>query len=185
MPDATHLLDAINRGDDATAAARILPFIERSPLVAGRVARRRPFRDAAALADAVAAEIAALTEDERLAFFRGHPELAPVAPSAMTAHSKSEQGRLGLAAPDAEIAGLLADLNRRYRERFGFPFIIALARHRDLASVLSAFAQRLGATREAEMASASEEIAAVSRARILAALGGAGAPASAATDAVS
>ncbi|RAH96726.1 hypothetical protein DLJ53_31170 [Acuticoccus sediminis] len=171
MPTDGITLGAINEADDAAAAGMIVPFIERSPLLAARVARRRPFRDPDALAEAVRVEIGALSHDELVAVLRGHPELAPPAPEAMTSHSQSEQGRLGLFVPDGEVRSRLAELNRIYREKFGFPFIVALVRHPDLASVLAAFTVRLSSTAEEEMAAARDEIAAVSRSRILAALG--------------
>lgn len=162
-------IGAINAADDAAATAMILPFIERSPIVAARVAAHRPFAGPEALAEAIAAAIEALPEDQQLGLFRGHPELAPALPEAMTAASQREQGRLDVAAPDAATRAALGALNRRYRERFGFPFIIALHRHETLDSVLATFARRLEATRAEEMAAARSEIASVSRARILAA----------------
>ncbi|MDF2235141.1 2-oxo-4-hydroxy-4-carboxy-5-ureidoimidazoline decarboxylase [Albimonas sp. CAU 1670] len=162
-------LDAINGADDRAAQALLLPFIERSPEVAARAARRRPFADAPALAAALRAALFELTEAETLELFRGHPELAPPAPDEMTPASQTEQGRLGLTDPAAPVAARLAELNRRYRARFGFPYIVALHRHADLESVLANFERRLDAAREDEIAAAREEIASVCRARVLAA----------------
>ncbi|WP_108662208.1 2-oxo-4-hydroxy-4-carboxy-5-ureidoimidazoline decarboxylase [Acuticoccus kandeliae] len=170
MADGESSLGAINAADDATAARLIVPFIERSPMVAARVARRRPFAGPEALAEAVRAEIEALDPDELIALLGGHPELAPGAPEAMTAHSQEEQGRLGVAVPTGDARARIADLNRRYREKFGFPFVVALVRHKDLDTVIANFATRLDATAEEEMETARGEIAAVSRARIMAAL---------------
>ncbi len=162
-------LARINQADDEDAARLIQPYIERSPLLARRVAQHRPFRDPVALAGAICAEIAALSREDLLAFFNGHPELAPTAPAAMTSHSQAEQGRLSLSEPDAALHARLADLNRRYRQKFGFPFIVALARHADIDSVLATFSRRLMATADQEMATARDEIMAVSCARVMAA----------------
>ncbi|SFH84544.1 2-oxo-4-hydroxy-4-carboxy-5-ureidoimidazoline decarboxylase [Albimonas pacifica] len=175
---ATEALEAINAGDADEAAARILPFIERSPEVAARAARRRPFADAAAFAAALRAALMELDEPALLALYRGHPELAPPEPGAMTEASQSEQGRLGLTDPQAPAAARLAELNRRYVERFGFPYIVALHRHAELAGVLADFERRLAAPRADEIATAREEIASVCRARVLSAFAP-GAPAQA------
>lgn len=164
-------IEAINAGTQAEAAALILPFIERSPEVAARAARRRPFADAAAFAAALRAALMELDAPALLALFRGHPELAPAEPDAMTSASQSEQGRLGLTDPAAPAAARLAELNRRYRDRFGFPFIVALHRHADLDGVLASFERRLAAPAPDEIAAAREEIASVCRARVLAAFG--------------
>jgi 2-oxo-4-hydroxy-4-carboxy--5-ureidoimidazoline (OHCU) decarboxylase len=162
---------AINRAGDAAAAAMILPFVERAPDLAGRIASRRPFDGPAALAEAVRLEITALEGQELMTFLRNHPELAPTRPEDMTMASQREQARLALTAPTAGIAARLAELNRRYDEKFAFPFIIALHRHADLDSVLSDFEHRLDATRGAEIATARDEIISVASARIESAFG--------------
>ena len=162
---------AINHADDAEAAAMVLPFVERAPQLAARIAARRPFAEPMALIEAMRSEIHALEEDELIAFFRGHPELAPAEPAAMTPASQDEQARLDLTSLPAAERKKLAALNRRYAEKFGFPFITALHAHASLASVLASFGRRLQASREAEIASARDEIVAVSRARILSAFG--------------
>lgn len=172
MSGDSNFLAQINEANDDHATQMIQPFIERSPLLAARVALRRPFCDPEALAAAIAAEIAALSHAELTAFFGGHPELAPIAPAAMTRHSQSEQGRLSLSEPDDALRIRLADLNRRYRQKFGFPFIVALAHHADIDSVLATFARRLEATMDEEMATARDEIVAVSRARVMLAFAG-------------
>jgi 2-oxo-4-hydroxy-4-carboxy-5-ureidoimidazoline decarboxylase len=162
---------AINRADDADAAAMILPFVERAPQLAGRIAAHRPFEAPAALIAAVREEIAALDEDDLMAFFRGHPELAPARPSAMTEASQNEQARLNLTALSACTYDRLTALNRRYRQKFGFPFILALHEHGSLASVFEIFERRLSRSPEAEVKAARDAILSVSRARILQAFG--------------
>jgi OHCU decarboxylase len=83
----------------------------------------------------------------------------------MTAESRAEQGTAGLdSLADSERAAF-DELNRAYRERFTFPFIIAVREH-DRASILAAFRHRLGNTADAEMAIALGEMAKVSRARL-------------------
>ena len=159
----------LNAADAAAAIAIIVPLIERGPNLAARVTKRRPFAGPDELAAAIRAEILELDNDELIALFRRHPELAPAAPDTMTAESRQEQGRLGLAAPVARVRERLAELNALYTRKFGFPFIIALHRHDDISSVIAAFERRLDGTTESEMAAAREEVASVSRRRVLAA----------------
>jgi 2-oxo-4-hydroxy-4-carboxy-5-ureidoimidazoline decarboxylase len=61
-------------------------------------------------------------------------------------------------------------LNAAYRERFGFPFVIAV-RRRSKASLLAAFAARLVQSREAEIETALAEIFAITALRLEAMLG--------------
>lgn len=153
------------------AVTMILPFIERSPYVAARVAARRGFSDFEALADVLEDEILSLDEQAFLDLALGHPELAPVTPDAMTLESQSEQARLGLNHIDEHTKARLAELNRLYKEKFGFPFILALHKLDRLADIFEAFEGRLLGTRASETIAARNEIASVSRARVRAAFG--------------
>ncbi len=83
----------------------------------------------------------------------------------MNAASTDEQASLGLGQLQAAEAGRWDGLNRAYRERFGFPFILCISQH-SLASALLVFEQRLGHTRQRELQLALNEIAAISRLRL-------------------
>lgn len=161
-------LEDLNHADDQTALGYIEPLIERAPEVAKRVVSHRPFRDLDALTTAIHRELIALSEADRITLFCAHPELAPDNPLTMTAESQVEQGRFDLTSPKSEYRDRLASMNAAYRQRFGFPFITALARHADLDSVIAEFTDRLKADRASEIRSAIDQISAVSAARVLA-----------------
>jgi OHCU decarboxylase len=164
-------LDEINRASDDHAALLLKPLIERAPHIAERVARRRPFPTVGQLCTAIRAELVALSETERVALFRSHPELAPNDPLTMTQESRAEQDRLRLTAGDNAYRVRLAALNARYADKFGFPFITALARHRDMDSVMAEFEARMAADRSSEIDAAIEQVAAVSTSRVAALVG--------------
>lgn len=164
-------ISELNASDDERAEALILPLIERSPVIARRVASLRPFGCSTDLADAIQSELFALTDDQRVQLFQAHPELAPDNPSAMTQESQSEQGRLNLTDTTNDYKTRMSEMNMAYRERFGFPFITAVFRHQDIASVLSEFERRLACERSAEVESALAEIIAVARSRVEKAFG--------------
>ncbi len=90
---------------------------------------------------------------------------------AMTAASQSEQGRLNLTGEKSVYRDRLNGLNARYREKFGFPFIIALVRHETMESVLSEFETRLHQSRDSEINAAIEQVMAVSASRVQLAFG--------------
>lgn len=158
-------LERLNRGSDQQAQALLLPMIERAPDLAGRIAGFRPFATPEALADRIGAEVRGLNDATAIELFRGHPELAPAEPGAMTEASQDEQGRLGLHLGDTPVE--LAELNARYFDRFGFPFILALHEHADLTSVITTFRRRVEASLADEIAANKEEICSVARARVL------------------
>jgi 2-oxo-4-hydroxy-4-carboxy-5-ureidoimidazoline decarboxylase len=110
---------------------------------------------------------------QRLALLRAHPELAGEAmrQRLLTADSTGEQASAGLTHLDAGDAARFDALNREYRERFGFPFIVAVREHTK-DSILAAFARRLASEPEAEIRTALGEVAKITRYRLDALLGG-------------
>ena len=159
-------LQDINFADDKAATSLLEPLIERAPQIASRVANQRPFDTGKDVMQAIAKELKELSFEERVELFRAHPELAPVNPLTMTGASQNEQSRLGLVDKDAGYKALLDDLNRRYVEKHGFPFITALIRHDDMESVLAEFKARLDATTSDEVERAIAEVVTVSEERV-------------------
>ena len=164
-------LNELNGADEEQAILLVAPLIERAPNIAKRVVDHRPFQTSDDLFRAIKSELLALSEAELVDLFRGHPELAPENPLAMTNESQSEQGRLNLNSHHNEHRARLSDLNARYREKYGFPFITALVRHPSMDSVLEEFQARLTGDRESEIREAVEQIATVSSSRVRASFG--------------
>jgi 2-oxo-4-hydroxy-4-carboxy-5-ureidoimidazoline decarboxylase len=142
--------------------------VEHAPWVARRAAAERPFPTLEALAQAMSRAIHAAAPAEQKALLRGHPELAgsEAREGRMTADSTTEQGRLGLDRLDAATLARLGSLNRRYRQRFGFPLIVALRLHADLGSVLRDAEHRLDNAPAAEIRIALEQVCEVMRGRL-------------------
>lgn len=170
MPLALHTLNTT--GPD-TALALLAPLVERSPWVAEETLAARPFGSDEAVAEALVETILRAGHPRRLALFRVHPELAGREAMAgdMTPESQGEQGRLGLMALGRGDAQRLRELNADYRARFGHPFIIALHRVPDLATLFHTFERRSMASPLEEHVSTLAEIASVIRARAAHAFG--------------
>jgi chitin deacetylase len=141
---------------------------EHSPWVAERVAGQRPFASVDALHAAMLAAVHGASDAERLALIRAHPELAgrEAADGALTADSATEQGRLGFTALSRDEFRRIAELNRRYRERFGFPCIVALRLHASRAAVLAEMERRAASVHDTELATALEQIGHITRGRL-------------------
>lgn len=163
---ASWSIQSLDEAEPSDAARMLGSLTERSPWLAVQLARERPFADAEALAAAFAAIILALPTADRLVLLRAHPELAPPRPEDMTEASSREQDRLGLAHPSPDVAARLADLNRRYTARHGYPFIVALHGYAEAETILAQFEGRLNADPDVEQRRALSEIASVFRARL-------------------
>lgn len=148
--------------------ARFGGVFEHSPWVAERAWDGRPFDSLDRLHAAMMRAVGEAGPEEQLALLRAHPELAgrEAAKGALTADSSGEQGRLGFLDLDRSRVERMAELNRRYRQRFGFPCIVALRLHASRESVMAAMQRRLGNTAQAEMASALEQVGHITRGRL-------------------
>jgi OHCU decarboxylase len=154
--------------DRQAFVARFGGVFEHSPWVAERAWPKRPFASADALHSEMMRAVEAATRDERLALLRAHPELAGREAKAgtLTADSSGEQGRLGFTSLSRDEFLRMQDLNRRYREKFGFPCIVALRLHATRWSVMAEMERRLGNNAETELAAALEQIGHITRGRL-------------------
>ncbi len=170
-------LDALNGMPEAAFIASMGDIFEHAPWVAEAAFRARPFATVTALHEAMMAAVRAASSNQQLSFLRGHPELGGkvARAGAMTADSVAEQGGLGLnRLSDAEFDRFEA-LNARYRESFGFPFIICVRRQtRD--AILAEFARRVVLPHDTELAAAIAEIGHITRLRLVAKVEGPGIP---------
>jgi len=122
---------------------------------------------------ALVRQMQAMSRDEKLALIKAHPELAGREASAgtLTAASTGEQGRLGFNALTRAELDRVSDINRRYRAKFGFPVIVALARHASRDTVIAEMERRIGNDADTEIANALEQIGHIARGRLARKLG--------------
>lgn len=108
------------------------------------------------------------TAAEQLALVRAHPELAgaEAKEGTLTVDSSGEQGRLGFNSLTKEELAKMGELNRRYREKFGFPCIVALRLHVTRESVVAEMERRLENEAGAELNTALEQIGHIARGRL-------------------
>lgn len=141
---------------------------EHSPWVAERAWRKQPFASLEALHDEMMAVVRQASREEQLALIRAHPELAgrEAKAGALTENSSGEQARLGFLALSSEEMQRMAELNRRYREKFGIPCIVALRLHATRATVMEEMARRIGNVEENEVAAALEQIGHIAKGRL-------------------
>ena len=161
------ILDEINTVDRAAFVATLGGIFEHSPWVADGAVAARPFASVDALHQAMLAVVHAAGEEQKLALLRAHPELAGKAAvrGEVTADSASEQSAAGLAACTPGEFARLQELNARYNEKFGFPFILAV-NGGDRAGIIAEFARRVEQDRAAELAECLRQIAKITRFRL-------------------
>ena len=159
--------DRLNALDRTAFLALAGPVFEHSPWVAERAWAARPFDGIDGLHRAMMQVVADAPPDEQLALLRAHPDLAGKAARAgtITTDSIREQAGAGLdRMSDAEYARF-DRLNGAYRDKFGFPFIVAVRRH-TRESILAAYETRLGNDVDTEIKAALAEVGIITRLRL-------------------
>ncbi|MCM5556053.1 2-oxo-4-hydroxy-4-carboxy-5-ureidoimidazoline decarboxylase [Pleomorphomonas sp. JP5] len=137
---------------------------EHSPWVAEAAEEMRPFQDRDAIVAAFEQVLRAAGRAAKLALISAHPDLATKAKS-IADDSRREQAGAGLDALSPQEFDRFEALNKTYRERFGFPFILAV-RGATKADILASFEERLGNSPETEFERALDEIVRIFRFRI-------------------
>ena len=140
---------------------RLGHLFEHSPWIVRDALPGRPFASREAFHSALCAVVRNASPDAQVTLIREHPDLVGRAALAgtLTPSSTSEQAGAGLGADSLsqDERDEFQRLNKEYRDRFGFPFVIC-ARENRKASILAGFQQRLRNERAAEIATAIAEI---------------------------
>jgi OHCU decarboxylase len=153
----------LNVLDQTSFVAAIGWVFEHSPWVAERAFHGRPFASLDALHAAMTDQVERATFAESLALLKAHPDLG--ARARLSEASTAEQAGAGL---DSLMPGEFEELHRlnaAYRDRFGFPFLLAVkgsTKH----DILRALQARMEATPEDEYREALRQVYRIARFRL-------------------
>ena len=159
--------DALQRLERDRFVALFGGVFEHAPWVAEAAYGAGPFASLEALHAAMVDAVRRAPRARQLALIRAHPDLAGRAAiaGALTAASAAEQASAGLDQCTPAEFKRFRDLNRKYQEKFGFPFIMAV-KSRSRQEILAAFEQRLDHSSEAEFEEALNQIARIAHLRL-------------------
>ena len=140
---------------------------EHAPWVAEQAFAAGPFRNTETLHGAMVEAMRRAPRAQQLALIRAHPDLVGRAAIAgeLTAASTAEQASAGLDQCTPAEFGRFCELNQTYKEKFGFPFILAV-KGRSRAEVLAIFEQRVRNPLETEFQEALHQIEDITRLRL-------------------
>lgn len=160
-------LTSLNTASRDSFAAMLGPVFENSPWVAHAVWERRPFNNADGLHAAMMAVVLEQDQADIADFLNAHPDLAgrEAQQGTMTVESVAEQGTAGLDRLSATELAEMTELNRSYRGRHGFPFIVCV-RHYTKLGIFAEFRHRLGRNSADERREALRQIGFITRYRL-------------------
>ena len=148
-------LDNLNHKSQEQFIATLGAIFEDTPEIAAQAWHKRPFKDLADLYQTMIAIVAQMDQAAQLTLISAHPDLGSKAK--MAEASVQEQAGVGLDRLTEAEYNRFHQLNQAYKQKFGFPFIIAVKNHTK-ATILDAFELRLKHTVEEEKQQALREI---------------------------
>lgn len=154
-PSGTYSLQELNVMDRSEFAYAVGSIFEQSPWIAEAAWDKRPFSTIQSMFAAMLEIVEQAGEERQLALLRAHPDLG--ARLKMTEESTREQAGAGLDQLTKREFRYMNALNRLYREKHGFPFIIAV-KGRTKEAILAFMRQRVAHSREPELKQALREV---------------------------
>ena len=138
-------------------------IFEHTPEIAAEAWLERPFADISELHQVMAAIVNKMSEADQLKLICAHPDLG--SKFKMAEASVQEQSTVGLDQLSPTEYNRFQQLNDNYKQKFSFPFIIAVRNHTK-ESILSAFEERLLNSVATEQKQAITEIIEIARWRL-------------------
>ncbi|ELS34550.1 MULTISPECIES: 2-oxo-4-hydroxy-4-carboxy-5-ureidoimidazoline decarboxylase [Pseudanabaena] len=142
-------------------------IFEHTPAIATTTWQARPFADIENLHQTMAAIVMKMTDTEKLQLICAHPDLGSKVK--MADASVQEQSTIGLDRLSIEEYDRFQQLNQSYKEKFNFPYIIAVRNHTK-DTILMNFMERLQNNLDTEKKQAIAEIIEIARWRLILAI---------------
>ncbi|MCY7273493.1 MAG: 2-oxo-4-hydroxy-4-carboxy-5-ureidoimidazoline decarboxylase [Phormidesmis sp. CAN_BIN44] len=154
----------LNQMSQLEFVERLGAVFEETPTIAQQVWEQRPFADVDDLHQKMIAIVKMMSQAEQLKLIRAHPDLGSKAK--MAEASVQEQSGVGLDRLSSQEYARFQSLNQAYKDKFGFPFIVAVKNH-SKSSVLDVFDRRLENSLSAEITQALVEISTIVHFRLM------------------
>ncbi|MDQ0116283.1 2-oxo-4-hydroxy-4-carboxy-5-ureidoimidazoline decarboxylase [Paenibacillus harenae] len=156
-------MNEMNELDRQAFVAELGEIFEHSPWIANAAWEQRPFASVEALHEAMANVVREASKDQLIELFRAHPDLGTRL--AVAPYSAKEQQGAGLNQLTSEEYEVFSEMNRKYVEQFGFPFILAV-RGKTKEDILAAMESRILNSLQEETTQALSEIEKITKFRI-------------------
>lgn len=158
-----YTLPEINKMSQVEFTNTLGDIWEETPKIAEKTWHSRPFIDLESLYQAMVAVVEKMSEGEKLALIKAHPDLG--SKTKMAEASVQEQAGVGLDRLSKAEYQHFQSLNQAYKDKFGFPFIVAVKYHTK-ESISEAFENRLKNNLKQEKKQALTEISKIARLRL-------------------
>ncbi|ELK54920.1 Uricase [Haloferax sp. BAB-2207] len=156
-------LQQVNRLDDDSFVDALGEIYEHSPWVAERARSSRPFSSVDELRSAMKRAVEDASREKQLQLLQAHPDLGER--TEMTDASEAEQASAGLDSLSRSQYETFQRLNETYRERFGFPFVMAV-KDENPDAIAAAMERRVDHSESTEFRTALDEVHTIAELRL-------------------
>jgi len=153
----------LNKMSQEKFTATLGEIWEETPQISELAWHSRPFEDVTSLYKAMVTVVNSMDEAEQLTLIKAHPDLGTK--TKMAEASVQEQAGVGLDRLSESEYQRFQALNQAYKDKFDFPFIVAVKNHTK-ESILQSFEARLNNTQEQEKQQALTEISKIAQLRL-------------------
>lgn len=160
-------LEALNRMNAEDFTHTLAEIFEHSPWIPARAYGYQPFESIEGLHAALVAEVKKASNEKQLDLLCAHPELAgkEAKKGELTLSSTDEQSSAGLNSLSQTEMESVKKFNEAYKEKFEFPFIIAVRNH-TRESIFDEWEKRLDNSREVELKNCLEQVYRIAKIRL-------------------
>ena len=136
-------IDKINKLSRSEFVEIFANIFEKTKWIAEKLYNQKPFDDFKDLCSKMLGIFETASKETQLKILRAHPDLAnKVAVNSLTKNSRAEQSNAGLDQCSEEEFNEFKNLNKSYRQKYGFPFIIGV-KGKNKIEILSEFRKRI------------------------------------------
>lgn len=158
----------LNGMDKAQFEKALDGVFNKAPWAVTQTAEKRPFTGFVDLYEKLVAEVKSADKDKKMSAILGHPELAckSVRAENIAANSLKEQTASGLNECSQEEVLLIQDLNKKYKDKFGYHFMLAIKGY-NKEEIINEVKARLNNDKDTEFEIAMQQIYKITMLRLV------------------
>jgi OHCU decarboxylase len=158
-----NLLDKINNLSESDFISTFGNVFEKTGWIAKKAYESKPFNSSKELFSKIIKIYEKSTKKNHLEIFNAHPDLA--IEKKLTKDSQKEQNNSNLKQCSDDEFKEFKELNKRYKEKFGFPFIIAVM-GKNKNEILNSFKHRIKNNIHSEFEEAKKQVKKIAALRL-------------------
>jgi len=158
--------DEINKLSQSEFVEIFANIFEKTKWIAEKLYNQKPFDDFKDLCSKMLGIFETAGKETQLKILEAHPDLADkVTVNLLTSNSRSEQSNAGLDQCSEEEFNEFKNLNKSYRQKYGFPFVIAV-KGKNKIEILSEFKKRILDSADKEFKEAIKQVVKIANLRL-------------------